>query len=578
MRATPVFIVCLVASGCSSPPPAAENTDGAHTDGGHPVSHTDGGRPADPEPLDPNAAVVPNLDSAILRVDPVAGARDYRAYAMRDGVEVSLDGDGRETVTGATIYCAGLRQHGGPALPTPEVSRQIEVTDLHGPTTFIIEAIDRLCPFPGLFGAVDTEFDIGSPDAMTATPELVVPVPIVTEASIRARYGSLIVNGQGPAAQRGLPADSDPPRVLQRWTVEVSPLDAAHAAQRRTATFFADFSQNDPPQWVTGGTNDNGTFHAPEGRGYSIAVYQNSQFSFYATNAENVRGNHAFYDRGQLHMVLPDLAQDTMGTVMAVARTPAHFSDASDSYLHVTFETQSNSTNRRYWWLSLCGADTPGGTFASTGLLSDWMVLTSGFFGSDGANPSVAGWNCLVVFPHDGISTRVPASGSTNPESSLMVLIHKSNTPMYRSSVDVSPQQLNDGYPRAWYRQQHGGQVTERGILDDVLDRAPRSHIDLYVSRQRLVMYVNGEQRICNDFGPERLTMADVAVGFNDALYHSSAEHTELTASFADRSGQLDLLNNTIFAEMRSWDNVGFEENVPLPTSYDPSDCYTHAP
>ena len=159
-----------------------------------------------------------------------------------------------------------------------------------------------------------------------------------------------------------------------------------------------------------------------------------------------------------------------------------------------------------------------------------------------------------------------------------MVLIHKSNTPMYRSSVDVSPQQLNDGYPRAWYRQQHGGQVTERGILDDVLDRAPRSHIDLYVSRQRLVMYVNGEQRICNDFGPERLTMADVAVGFNDALYHSSAEHTELTASFADRSGQLDLLNNTIFAEMRSWDNVGFEENVPLPTSYDPSDCYTHAP
>src|SRR5687768_6039804 len=100
---------------------------GGGTDASVYVPRGDGGRPLDPQPLDPNATVVPNIDSAILRMMPVEGARDYRAYAMVDGVRVSVDGDGREQVDGATIYCAGQRQRGGPALSAPEVSRQIEV-------------------------------------------------------------------------------------------------------------------------------------------------------------------------------------------------------------------------------------------------------------------------------------------------------------------------------------------------------------------------------------------------------------------------------------------------------------------
>jgi hypothetical protein len=159
-----------------------------------------------------------------------------------------------------------------------------------------------------------------------------------------------------------------------------------------------------------------------------------------------------------------------------------------------------------------------------------------------------------------------------------MVVLHKANAPEQQSAVDVSPQQLNDGYPRAWYRMQKAGVVTDRGVLDDALDRAPRKRFDFYISRTRLVMYVDGEQRLCNDFGPERLTMAEGAVGFNTALYHSSAEHSEFTVSFADRSGQLYWLENTLFADQHSWDNVGFEEGVQLPGSYSGADCYTHQP
>jgi hypothetical protein len=421
---------------------------------------------------------------------------------------------------------------------------------------------------------------VSSPDAIQFHPELVVPVPIVSEATIRARYGSMIVNGQGPSAQPGQPADPVSPRVLKRWSVKVSPLDAAAAAKRRTGTFFEDFSKDDPFTWVTPPAdvfhNDDGTFHEPENYGYSYAVYQNSRFVAYATNAEVIKGNHVFYDRGQLHMNLPDAAQDVMGTVMAIPKTLAHFTDTG--YLHVTFESSTNSTARRYWWLSLCGADTAGQTMTSEGLLTKVISLAAGFWNPDARNPSSAGWNCLLVFPHDGLAVHIPDGSATFPESSAIVAIHKSNAPELQTAVNVSPQQVNDAYPPSWYRQMKAGKVTETSLFDDLLQQAPRAHFDLYISRQRLIMYVNGQQRLCNDFGPERLTMAEAAIGFNDALYHSSAEHTELTVSFADRSGQLFYLQNTLFADAHTWDNVGFEEGVALPASSTDADCYTYAP
>jgi len=530
-------------------------------------------KPVQDPPLDPSAVVIPNLDSAIINIDPVDGAKDYRAYAMGDGVQATTDDNGHETLVGATIYCAGLRQRAAPALKVPEVVRQIEVTDLHAETTYVVEAIDQLCPFPGAFGAKDTSFEIGSPDAL---PELKTPVPILSEASIRAKFGNMIFNGQGPGSPLGLPAVNTAPKVLKRWTVQVSPLDAASAARRRTADFFADFSEADQPEWVPGGTNDDGTFHEPAGYGYSLGIYQNKQFDFYATNSVNVKGNHAFIDRGQLNMLLPDASQDTMGTVMAIPRKLAHVSDTG--YLHVTYENSTNSTARRYWWLSLCGSEHEGETFDASGLLTQYISLNSGFFGADGMNPSVAKWNCLIVFPHDGIATPVPSTGKSNPQSSVIVLIHRANAEDKQSAIDVSPQQLNPGYPSAWYRTQHAGEVTETGILDDLIQMAPRARFDLYISRSRLVMYVNGQQRLCNDFGPEKLTMAEAAVGFNDALYHSSAEHTELTASFADRSGQLYYLNDTIYEDLHTYDNVGFEENVTAPSTFDDSDCYVYQP
>src|SRR5205085_157179 len=137
--------------------------------------------PSQIPPVDPSAVVISNIDSAIINIDPVDGAKDYRAFVQTDGVEILTDADNHEVVNGATIYCAGLRQRAAPALPTPEVMRQIEVADVTAPTEFIVEAIDQLCPFAGLPGVTDTSIKITSPDAIQYNQDLLVPVPVVSE-------------------------------------------------------------------------------------------------------------------------------------------------------------------------------------------------------------------------------------------------------------------------------------------------------------------------------------------------------------------------------------------------------------
>src|SRR5439155_12348892 len=67
---------------------------------------------------------VANRDSAILVVPDVPGVVDYRVITIPAGIGVSADGDG-EKVTGATMYCAGYRQHAAPHGPL-ELLRVIE--------------------------------------------------------------------------------------------------------------------------------------------------------------------------------------------------------------------------------------------------------------------------------------------------------------------------------------------------------------------------------------------------------------------------------------------------------------------
>jgi hypothetical protein len=89
-------------------------------------------------------------------------------------------------------------------------------------------------------------------------------------------------------------------------------------------------------------------------------------------------------------------------------------------------------------------------------------------------------------------------------------------------------------------------------------------------------MYVNGEQRICNNLGNAgKLTMAEGALGFGQVLYHSAAERLEYNASYWDRRGQRYYIENSPFIDERDYDNVGYDEHVALPSGFDSSVCFT---
>src|ERR1700733_12551273 len=53
--------------------------------------------------------MVQNRDSVIVKFPAVANARDFRVLVQPTGVVAN--GDGTETVTGGTQFCAGLLQH-----------------------------------------------------------------------------------------------------------------------------------------------------------------------------------------------------------------------------------------------------------------------------------------------------------------------------------------------------------------------------------------------------------------------------------------------------------------------------------
>jgi hypothetical protein len=274
-------------------------------------------------------------------------------------------------------------------------------------------------------------------------------------------------------------------------------------------------------------------------------------------------------------MLLADWAQDVFGSLVAVPRKVAHL-PPDGKYLRITFEVPSDSTGRRYWWLSVCGAATAGATLNADGSLAGHIVQTPFFSQSDGLNPMLEGWNCFQIFPRDGSPYGLAPTGN-DPQSDIRVIVNVAMPPPdQRNSVrNLSPNQygnVNVSSP-SWYRQMKSGALSDV-ILDDQLFIGQRTRFDLYLSRSRAILFANDGQRLCNDFPSYALTMAEAFVGFGQVLYHSAAERSEFSVSYWDRTAQLYYLQNTPFIDHRNWDNLGFDEAVPAPAGFQAGDCY----
>jgi hypothetical protein len=635
--------------------------------------------------------MIQNRDSVIIRVPAVANARDFRVLVQP--ASVTANPNGTEVVGGGTQFCAGVRQHqtrtrfvadptslfpyffytnGGNVNPTTLVAhfvanpptswswfdfdtpphREIEITGVTASMNVVVEALDRLCPFPGAIGKIHTEIALSHSAATdnAGNPWLdvtgVTTFPIVTKEEVTARYGSLIINGQGwaggpnvqasPPAKGpyGQPAPPNPPVVLARATLAVFPLAAPPAPP---AAFFDDFTNS--ADGFKAQPMPNWTYPRVTGGQY---VAQNSKWTLYGNGftccqANAVLDGHGYVDayveNGALHTNLSDWGQDVLSEVSLVPRKAAHIN--ASTYLHVTYEVNSFATGRRYWAVTLCGSSTPGQTFDSTGAVREQIVHTTFFYQNTGMSPSTAGWNCLQVFNREGNSYAgsnwesmynlkggrppVPANKgiydlkdylynsiesiqdpskiaayTIHPESDVVVMINKpipaANLPEVASAneqvvhssvtspVNVSPKQLdNPADEVAWFYKVDANGNPVAPILDDQQLVSPRTKYDLYIRNNRLIMYVNGKAALCNDFTTPTTTLniAEAAVGFHQVLYHSLGESVERFVD-PDRGAAYHYRYNTPWVDQRTWDNMGFEENVAAPADFNSATCYVH--
>lgn len=577
-----------------------------------------------------------NRSSVRLYLPGVEGAYDYRVFAEEPGVSVKVVGQS-EHVDGATITCAGLRQRNqcdnGAILPlkynteeldlprceVPSVDRRphvpaqlmqtVEVNGIGPDTVLIVEAIDRLCPFPGLFGTKHVDVRISAGDIGGPTVEAVVndraytlqrwtpTFPVRTEAEIRADYGSMIFNGQAwnkptldpsspafpesPYVRLAQPAPAEDPVVLARAVIKVSPSGNAQLPQGfRDQDYFDDFDDPKDQPKLLRNTDYTGTF-----TGTPMKVYEMKKWLLYDIGTEF---SDFFVDRGQLNMVFGDPYQDVMMLQAMYPKRAVKLPTEPDSYLHVTYEVQRNETPRRYENFALCGSDTPGETYVD-GAPRGAPLPRPGFMNEDDTSrTNPFGWNCLTLVGRGAGYGVVPGGDiKSHSDSSLKITVVASHPAPSQSSeydgIHVTEYSKAYGpsqeppFPKRYVRQIDSAGNPSGVWLDDVLNTWQRARFDVFVRRDRVVIYVEGQQRICQELPGSPLTMAEGALGFWHVLYHTSAEFMEMRAGgYSDnpQTGQRHIMHNTPFADMRTYDNVGFREDVSLPGDFDASRCY----
>jgi hypothetical protein len=258
-----------------------------------------------------------------------------------------------------------------------------------------------------------------------------------------------------------------------------------------------------------------------------------------------------------------------------------------DRYLHVTYEVQRNETNRRYENLVLCGSDQAGQTYEGELPRTAPLPRPNFMNEADATRTNPLGWNCLYLIPR-GAGYQGLGGGDikSHADTSLRITTVRTHAPPTSTQYDgmrigglvksFGPNQ-DGAFPKLWLRQMDAAGNKTGVWLDDQMNVWQRTRFDVFIRRDRVVIYVEGEQRICQELTGQPLTMAEGALGFWHILYHTSAEFMEVRRGLAGdnpSTGQHHIMHNTPFADQRSWDNVGFREDVAAPPNFDPARCF----
>ncbi|MGE0789042.1 MAG: hypothetical protein AB7S26_25440 [Sandaracinaceae bacterium] len=329
-------------------------------------------------------------------------------------------------------------------------------------TTFVIEALDQGCPFPGGYIApMHRDADTG--DDGTPFNE-----PSITLDEARLASGEVFVNGQHDPNNR--------PRPIARAFVTVDP------SPNPTMEFYESFDVGGAWPAFEMGEDNNGR------------AFRNAEWAIDTTGCTE---NFAFGPQlGQFHLGFADWGSSC--NVSITPRTvPTHVS--ADRFLHVRMATDIPSTGRRYPQI---------------------MITTVPFIEEMGSVP----YHLLPV--HAGERMETEQTIVVQPFGGYHELqIQFCDQRAWGVNIQC-PQANVYGYHAGNYDEGWDEPWTPVPAMGSLAGHDRPVQLDVYASSQRVYVYVDGRPGACAVLPDGRMPQGDVTVAYRAVLYHSGIDES----------------------------------------------------
>jgi hypothetical protein len=451
-------------------------------------------------------SVAANTSSVKIGFDAVPGAADYRVYDVSDPANVKYAG---------LVLPASRR---APLVP----AQQIEWNGLTAgrPASLIVEAVDRLGPFPATgiapFNPALAPGCALAGSAIHAPPGL---DPALAATFVPGSATGLVSNAAVATNGRGCP--SSVPGVIARsapFAVNASGVPALPSTPGASQVFFDGFAPSEassltrivPPDAIAG--SETFTLGSPP-----------VSWTVLVDNAD-VANTSAFISGGQFNDVLFDQPAARAAATARVARAsfalvPNATADFSGGrILHATLEIDSHFSNRRAFSIDLAPATDPLASATE----------------SPAPNRSASALFLQVLGSAGGQLLLDEFAGSRTPGATpARVLGAPGSAPheVFRTGSDAG--------------------------LDN------RERWDFFVSQTHFAIFENGVH-LCDYDLPTALPFAQAKLYFTHSFDHSAAELAALKTS---APWEDDWISNVPFSDERHWSNAGFEV-LPASTAW----------
>jgi len=391
-------------------------------------------------------------------------------------------------------------------------------TGVTGPTTLVVEALDRGCPFQGHLSPTA----IPSITAFIGTYPLIhQPFVTIDDARAASPTSEVFINGQhGPAwmwdgskltdgKQPPAPAAPPLPKAIARSFVKVQP--SPHAK----LDFFADFSPNAPSEVFT-----DTPCGSPDGNCFATWRQKSATFDQIFMNVESdpMTKTPIFgYGNvmGEYWVTYADVGADTNGKFRLTANQKAAMD--SSKFLYVTMEVDAYSTLRRYPQILISDQEAPV-----------QYTLDKG--------------HTIIVQPISETSTSIDWPIDYQIQvCNLRTWDVNNQCPAYDLHHIVTP----------------GGPKDQLAPNEEVGEHASVDHrvkFEVYASTQRVYLFLDGTPYACATMPGSGVPTGPVTVTWGDALYHSAVDHT-----YAFHTAHMQIETR------RHYDNLGFSSGVAAP-------------